>query len=50
MDALEHLLEVELADVLVEGAGVGDVVEELTAGDLLLDDIRDGFLLAISFL
>ena len=39
MDTLKHLLEVELADLLSEGTRVGDVVEELSASDHLLDDV-----------
>lgn len=47
MDTLEHLLEVELADVLVESARVGDIVKELTASDHLLYNVGDVLLGAV---
>mmetsp|Transcript_18364 Transcript_18364/g.21664 ORF Transcript_18364/g.21664 Transcript_18364/m.21664 type:complete len:226 (-) Transcript_18364:25-702(-) len=50
VDALEQLLEVELADLLSEGTGVGDVVEELATSDHLLDDIGNVLALATSLL
>ena len=40
-DALEKLLEVELANMDWECTGVSDVVEEFTAVDHLLDDVSD---------
>jgi hypothetical protein len=39
VDTHEHLLEEVLADRLGEGAGVCDIVKELTSGDHLLSDI-----------
>ena len=39
VNTLKHLLEEVLADLLAEGARVGDVVEELTASDHLLSDV-----------
>ena len=41
VDTLEHLFEVELANLLGECTGVGDVVEELATSDHLLDDVGD---------
>ena len=41
VDTHEHLLEEVLADGLGEGAGVRDVVKELTTGDHLLSDVGD---------
>ena len=41
VDTHEHLLEVVFANSLVEGAGVCNIVKELTAGDHLLSDVGD---------
>ena len=41
MDTHEHLLEVVFANCLVEGAGVCDIVKELTTRDHLLGDVGD---------
>ena len=41
VDALEHLFEEVSADVFLEGARVGDIVEELTALDHLLSNVGD---------
>ena len=41
VDTHEHLLEVVLANSLIEGAGVCDIIKELTARDHLLGDVGD---------
>jgi len=46
VNTLKHLLEEVLADLFAEGAGVGDVIEELTARDHLLGDV--GYLYLLS--
>ena len=47
MDALEQLLEVVPAFLLLEGAGVGQVIEEIASRDHLLHDVCDTLLRAI---
>ena len=49
VNTLEHLLEIELADVLLERTRVGNVIEEFTSRDHLLSDVGDLDFLAATF-